>query len=454
MNTVVVTADEFYDLYFKQASWSFLGLAPEGDAIIENVISEIINASPLAGRIQLRSTWLGDEENAEDGEESSYREYYVIGDEEEPAFVCFYDDEMSFDAKSASLEWRELVREILITIDKYIRNETGDLEYVINVGFPSGILFSPHVSGDFTYTDKLAPNTLLTEAEAVKRVGGTYSTDTETDVTKDDSEAESDEQHDNDDPDGEHEDHDHKQKFVKPVEIRVITVPQPWAWAIFNLGLDVLNASSDIVGNYDGVLAIHAGEGFDEMYILHPAVAGLYERFPAPDEYEHNKILGTTRMGSFDPAIISLKPSEWAGDDANYWLTLTDPRLLDAPIDFSDGQTGVRELSEEIQLVLREANYPPVMPPTEIIVGDGIVVMLSGAISKIDVDVQAHELIEQIKAVQAKAIEDGEEPKELDLDAMETELKIGMRKAMADFEEKVKAERDALAAERGSAQVF
>ena len=44
--------------------------------------------------------------------------------------------------------------------------------------------------------------------------------------------------------------------------MRVITVRQPWAWAIVHGGKDVENRTRNIAGAYRGPVAIHAGEAF------------------------------------------------------------------------------------------------------------------------------------------------------------------------------------------------
>ena len=44
--------------------------------------------------------------------------------------------------------------------------------------------------------------------------------------------------------------------------MRVITVRQPWAWAIVHGGKDVENRTRNIAGSYRGPVAIHAGEAF------------------------------------------------------------------------------------------------------------------------------------------------------------------------------------------------
>lgn len=45
--------------------------------------------------------------------------------------------------------------------------------------------------------------------------------------------------------------------------MRVLTVRQPWAWAIIHRGKDVENRVQNIAGTYRGPVAIHAGLAFD-----------------------------------------------------------------------------------------------------------------------------------------------------------------------------------------------
>ncbi|SDF98748.1 hypothetical protein SAMN04487781_3200 [Cellulosimicrobium cellulans] len=47
--------------------------------------------------------------------------------------------------------------------------------------------------------------------------------------------------------------------LAAPVELRAITVRQPWAWAIAHAGKDVENRTRNLAGTYRGPLAIHAG---------------------------------------------------------------------------------------------------------------------------------------------------------------------------------------------------
>lgn len=48
-------------------------------------------------------------------------------------------------------------------------------------------------------------------------------------------------------------------------EMRVLTVRQPWAWAIIHAGKDVENRTYNIAGSYRGPVAIHAAKNFGTM---------------------------------------------------------------------------------------------------------------------------------------------------------------------------------------------
>lgn len=55
--------------------------------------------------------------------------------------------------------------------------------------------------------------------------------------------------------------------------MRVITVRQPWAWAIIHGGKDVENRTRNIAGAYRGPVAIHVGLGLADDAIRSPLVA-------------------------------------------------------------------------------------------------------------------------------------------------------------------------------------
>lgn len=58
--------------------------------------------------------------------------------------------------------------------------------------------------------------------------------------------------------------------------MRVLTVRQPWAWAIIHGGKDVENRTRNIAGDYRGPVAIHAGKEWAIQGAHSPAVARAY----------------------------------------------------------------------------------------------------------------------------------------------------------------------------------
>jgi len=51
--------------------------------------------------------------------------------------------------------------------------------------------------------------------------------------------------------------------------MRVLTVRQPWAWAIVHGGKDIENRTRNLAGTYRGPVAIHAGRELDHGYDQH-----------------------------------------------------------------------------------------------------------------------------------------------------------------------------------------
>jgi len=159
--------------------------------------------------------------------------------------------------------------------------------------------------------------------------------------------------------------------------MRVLTVRQPWAWAIIHGGKDVENRSRNIAGDYRGPLAIHAGAHFNATEI-HTAL----EQFPPlnPESRERLIAIGALPRLGGDPlhvgAIIGvvdltgvhhdsdsmvcidtdhgltddghyLSCSEWAEADAHH-LVLNNPRALATLIPHKGG-LGLRKVDSELE---------------------------------------------------------------------------------------------------------
>jgi hypothetical protein len=130
-------------------------------------------------------------------------------------------------------------------------------------------------------------------------------------------------------------------------EIRILTVRQPWAWAIMHGGKDVENRVRNIAGDYRGTVAIHAaltGANFDSK---HPQLW--------PFDGRH-VILGTVDLvdAHFGPfaetwdvaAQRNALCSPWAERDV-WHLKLANPRPLRTPLPFK-GALGLRRFNSTL----------------------------------------------------------------------------------------------------------
>lgn len=135
-------------------------------------------------------------------------------------------------------------------------------------------------------------------------------------------------------------------------EMRVLTVRQPWAWAIIHGGKYVENRVRNIAGEYRGPVAIHVGLRWDpdedgsvrlnsrqlreaidtEGRII--GVVDLEEVHTSPECFRFN-YEGEERFCSL-----------WARDNS-YHLVLAKPRALAKPIPFK-GALGMRKLDPEM----------------------------------------------------------------------------------------------------------
>ncbi|MFF7293172.1 hypothetical protein ACFY9N_11640 [Microbacterium sp. NPDC008134] len=171
--------------------------------------------------------------------------------------------------------------------------------------------------------------------------------------------------------------------------MRILTVRQPWAWAIIHGGKDVENRPRNIAGGYRGPVAIHAGLAYDtDSHVRsralraaqdEAAIAAGAEVFPggylwdidAPDPRSawnvHGAIIGVvdlvdvhlskpstsnTHAGQpvcFDPytRVGHVCSPGWAQEfpsPGGYHLVLAKPRALAEPIPYT-GALGLRDLA-------------------------------------------------------------------------------------------------------------
>ncbi|WP_242086019.1 hypothetical protein [Microbacterium lacticum] len=163
--------------------------------------------------------------------------------------------------------------------------------------------------------------------------------------------------------------------------MRILTVRQPWAWAIIHGGKDVENRARNIAGGYRGPVAIHVAREIDVHAIatpsrIHPAFREAADRYMAAnsdplkgspwmggigniigvvdliDVHSASVIGGCGRMDrncDEHPHGCRHHCSPWAmGPAPEGWyqhLVLANPRPLSEPIPFK-GALGLRRLDE------------------------------------------------------------------------------------------------------------
>lgn len=142
--------------------------------------------------------------------------------------------------------------------------------------------------------------------------------------------------------------------------MRILTVRQPWAWAIIHGGKDVENRGRNIAGDYRGPVAIHAGLSYDytgrNAALSHAQVAAKDRGEVGPWLFDLGKIIGVVDLwavhrdqdgGNCCPHRPSGGPggSPWAERDV-WHLCLTNARALRDPIPFK-GALGLRRLDDE-----------------------------------------------------------------------------------------------------------
>lgn len=147
--------------------------------------------------------------------------------------------------------------------------------------------------------------------------------------------------------------------------MRILTVRQPWAWAIIHGGKDVENRVRNIAGDYRGPVAIHAGQAFDDAGWDHPVLGPMLDNAlrDGPEiEFTAGAILGVVRLWAVHPDRDAgnccphrpsggLGGSPWA--ERGVWhLCLTNPRPLAETIPYR-GALGLRRLDDDTTARIR-----------------------------------------------------------------------------------------------------
>lgn len=155
-------------------------------------------------------------------------------------------------------------------------------------------------------------------------------------------------------------------------EMRIMTVRQPWAWALVHGGKTVENRPRNIAGGYRGLVAVHVGLRGDDAPHDHaswPALSDAIDRWIDQNDSAvagempwwagAGKIIGVAelvdvhacrghRTGSGVPDCagtgtpLGVTCSPWAEPDRHH-LVFANPRPLAEPIPFT-GALGLRKL--------------------------------------------------------------------------------------------------------------
>ncbi len=153
--------------------------------------------------------------------------------------------------------------------------------------------------------------------------------------------------------------------------MRILTVRQPWAWAIIHGGKDVENRVRNIAGDYRGPVAIHVAQADAEtapeaLWVDHAQWYDL-AKFPLrkpnefdPSFFDRGHIIGVVDL--VDVHNLHRGPEEerhlprcsaWADQDA-WHMVFANPRPLDEPISYR-GALGLRRLDgDTIARISRE----------------------------------------------------------------------------------------------------
>ncbi|WP_434315874.1 hypothetical protein [Leifsonia sp. P73] len=135
--------------------------------------------------------------------------------------------------------------------------------------------------------------------------------------------------------------------------MRILTVRQPWAWAIVEGHKGVENRTRNLAGDYRGPVAIHAAQSIDTEACFDPRIKDLRNGRPFGGIVATGVILGVVNLwavhkhdGSERFLCCPNAPryTRWAQPDV-WHLCLATPRKLPVPYPFK-GALGLRELPE------------------------------------------------------------------------------------------------------------
>lgn len=148
--------------------------------------------------------------------------------------------------------------------------------------------------------------------------------------------------------------------------MRILTVRQPWAWAIVHGGKDVENRSRNIAGDYRGLVAIHAGLAYEKGTLagqLHRTLHGS----EVPTELVFGAVIGVVHLWAVHPdsdgglccpnvsdhhQLGDARPLDWTMRD-HWHLSLSRPQALPKPIP-AKGRLGLWRPDADLEAAIRE----------------------------------------------------------------------------------------------------
>lgn len=136
--------------------------------------------------------------------------------------------------------------------------------------------------------------------------------------------------------------------------MRILTIRQPWLWALVAGVKPVENRSRNIAGSYRGPVALHASKGPHD----HVGFSTIFEltsvrSFPLV----FGMIAGVAELVDVHHADTCENDAGWCtpwSDPESWHLVFSDVRALPTPIPFTGGQ-GLRRLDAETEIRVLEA---------------------------------------------------------------------------------------------------
>jgi len=129
--------------------------------------------------------------------------------------------------------------------------------------------------------------------------------------------------------------------------VKILTVRQPWAWAIFKAGKDVENRSKPT--KYRGPLAIHVSQRFVAGEVI--GHAGCIRTILGPSDLEMTETMLKQQLGCVIGVVdvidcILGSASPWAMPGDYHWVVTNPRRVKPVPL---IGQQGMFERDLELE---------------------------------------------------------------------------------------------------------